>query len=66
MDHTVLKKGCRLKRVIVDKFNTIAEGEVIGFDPEKDRRYCGCHLDPSGIAVISKGERLMKRMKGFR
>jgi glucose-1-phosphate adenylyltransferase len=26
MDHTVIKKGCRLKRVIVDKFNVIAEG----------------------------------------
>ena len=66
MDHSVLRKGCRLRRVIVDKFNTIAPGEEIGFDPEKDRRYCGCYLDPSGIAVISKGERLMKRLKGFR
>ncbi len=66
MDHSVLRKGCRLRRVIVDKFNTIAEREEIGFDPEKDRRYCGCYLDPSGLAVISKGERLMKRLKGFR
>jgi glucose-1-phosphate adenylyltransferase len=66
MDHTVVKKGCRLKRVIVDKFNTIGEGEEIGFDREKDRRYCGCHLDASGIAVIAKGERLMKRIEGFR
>ena len=32
MDHTVIKKGCRLKRVIVDKFNVIAEGTSIGFD----------------------------------
>lgn len=66
MDHNVLRKGCRLKRVIVDKFNTIAPGEEIGFDPEKDKLYCGCYLDPSGIAVISKGERLMPRLKGFR
>ncbi len=66
MDHTVLRQGCRLKRVIVDKFNTIAAGEEIGFDTDKDRLYCGCHMDPSGIAVISKGERLMQRLKGFR
>lgn len=66
MDHTVVGKGCRLRRVIVDKFNVIGAGEEIGFDPEKDRRYCGCHLDPSGIAVIAKGDRPMKRMKGFR
>lgn len=66
MDHNVLKKGCRLRRVIVDKFNTIAPGEEIGFDREKDKLYCGCYLDPSGLAVISKGERLMQRLKGFR
>ncbi len=66
MDHSVLRKGCRLRRVIVDKFNEIGSGEEIGFDPEKDKKYCGCHLDPSGLAVISKGERLMKRIKGFR
>ena len=66
MDHTVLQKGCRLRRVIVDKFNTIAEGEQIGFDHQKDRNVCGCHLDASGLAVIAKGERLMKRMKWFR
>lgn len=66
MDHTVIQKGCRLRRVIVDKFNTIKAGEEIGFDPEKDKRYCGCYLGPSGLAVISKGERLMKRIQGFR
>jgi glucose-1-phosphate adenylyltransferase len=66
MDHTVVGKGCRLRRVIVDKFNMIAPGEEIGFNPEKDRTYCGCYLDPSGLAIISKGERLMKRVKGFR
>ena len=66
MDHTILRKGCRLRKVIVDKFNVIGPGEEIGFDREKDKKYCGCHLDPSGLAVISKGERLMKRIKGFR
>lgn len=61
MDHTILRKGCRLRRVIVDKFNTLAEGERIGFDPDADRLHCACHRDPSGIAVIPKGERMKKR-----
>jgi len=61
MDHSVIKKGCRLKRVIVDKFNELAEGERIGFGPDADRLHCACHRDPSGISIIPKGERLMKR-----
>jgi len=56
MDHVVLKKGCNLRRVIVDKLNVINENEQIGFDPEKDR--FRCHIDPSGIAIIPRGGRL--------
>jgi glucose-1-phosphate adenylyltransferase len=61
MDHTVIRNGCRLKRVIVDKFNVLSEGEQIGLSPDTDRLSCACHRDPSGIAVIPKGERMMKR-----
>jgi glucose-1-phosphate adenylyltransferase len=61
MDHTVIKKGCRLKRVIVDKFNVLEEGERIGFSPDMDRLHCACHRDPSGISIVPKGERLIKR-----
>lgn len=61
MDNVVLKKGCRLKRVIVDKMNVIGEGEEIGFDPEKDR--FRCHIDSSGIAIIPRGGRLIKTSK---
>ena len=57
MDHTALKKGCRLKRAIVDKFNIVAEGEEIGYDAEQDRIRARCRVDPSGIAIISKPER---------
>jgi glucose-1-phosphate adenylyltransferase len=56
MDHTVIKKGCRLKRVIVDKFNVLQEGTEIGFDPERDRRAGTYHLDGTGIVVIPKAE----------
>lgn len=58
MDHTVLKKGCRLKKVIVDKLNIINEGEQIGFDHDKD--HFRCHIDPSGIAVLPRGGRPVK------
>jgi len=53
MDNVILRKGCRLKRVIVDKTNVVDEGVEIGFDPAQDR--FRCHIDPSGIAVIPKG-----------
>lgn len=58
MDYVVLKKGCRLKRVIVDKFNIIDAGDEIGFDPDKDR--FRCHIDSSGIAIIPRGGKLIK------
>ena len=35
MDNAVLRKGCRLKRVIVDKLNIINEGEQVGFNHQK-------------------------------
>lgn len=55
MDHGVVGKGCHLKRVIVDRYNILKPGTLIGFNPEEDRtRY---HLDPSGIVVIPRGGR---------
>ncbi len=58
MDNVILKKGCSLKRVIVDKYNVINEGEQIGFEPEQDR--FRCHIDSSGIAIVPKGGRVKK------
>jgi glucose-1-phosphate adenylyltransferase len=58
MDRAVLRKGCRLRKVIVDKLNVIGEGEQIGFDLEKDR--FRCHIDSSGIAIIPRGGKLTK------
>lgn len=52
MDNTVLRKGCHLRRVIVDKLNTIKEGTRIGFD-EEDERF-GLHIDGSGIRIIPR------------
>lgn len=53
MDNVVLKKGCRLKRVVVDKLNVVKEGEQIGFDQKQDR--FRCHVDQSGIAILPRG-----------
>ncbi len=61
MDQVVLKKGCSLRKVIVDKLNMIQEGEKFGFEPDKDR--FRCHIDVSGIAVIPKRGRPIKAPK---
>jgi glucose-1-phosphate adenylyltransferase len=58
MNHVILKKGCKLRRVIVDKMNVIDEGVEIGFDPNKDR--FRCHIDSSGIAIVPRGGKLIK------
>ena len=61
MDQAVLKSGCSLKKVIVDKLNVINEGEQIGFVPDKDR--FRCHIDSSGIAIVPRGGKLIRTSK---
>lgn len=54
MDHVSIKRGARLKRVIVDRYNTIAAHTVIGHDLAADQqRY---HVTPTGIVVIAQGQ----------
>lgn len=53
MDHCVIRRGSRLKRVVVDRYNEIAPGTIIGFDPEADRaRYT---RSDSGVVILPKG-----------
>jgi glucose-1-phosphate adenylyltransferase len=61
MENVVLRKGSRLRRAIVDKNNIIGERESFGFDPASDR--FKCHIDASGISIIPKGGRRMKKIK---
>lgn len=61
LDHAVIKKGCRLKRVILDKFNEIPEGTSIGFDAGADRAAGKYHIDGSGIVVVPKAGRKIAR-----
>lgn len=59
MDYAVLRKGVRLKRVIVDRYNTVDAGEHIGYDLEFDRRRFT--VTDSGIVVVPRGQRLHAR-----
>lgn len=54
MDHTTIGKGARLRRAIIDRFNTIKPGETVGYDPEWDERH-HYHVDPSGLVVQARG-----------
>ncbi len=63
MDGTMLKRGCGLKRVIVDKMNIIEVDERIGFDTEADR--FRCHIDSSGIAIVPRGGRAKRMQRGM-
>jgi glucose-1-phosphate adenylyltransferase len=53
MDYVRVGKGARLRRTIVDGYNRIPPGTVIGEDPEEDRRRY--HVSPSGIVVVPMG-----------
>jgi glucose-1-phosphate adenylyltransferase len=54
MDFCVLRKGARLRRAIVDRYNVIEAGARIGYDLEADaRRYT---VTESGIVVVPIAE----------
>jgi len=54
MDHSVVGAGARLRRAILDRYNVIANGETLGFDPLRDAQRF--QVDPSGIVVLPRGE----------
>lgn len=52
MDYTVIRRGSRLKRVIIDRLNQVEAGSRIGYDKEADaKRY---FVTESGIVVVPK------------
>ena len=54
MDYTVIRRGSRLKRVIVDRYNVIEPNTRIGFDAAADRaRYT---VSDGGVVVLAKGQ----------
>jgi glucose-1-phosphate adenylyltransferase len=62
MDGVTINKGCKLRRVIIDKHNVLSDCDQIGFEPDKDR--FRCHIDQgSGIAIIPRGGRMKPVIK---
>ena len=53
-DNTKIGAGAKLTRVIVDRWNEIAPGEVINAKTAWDRK--GYVVDPSGIVVVARGK----------
>jgi len=55
MDFSVIKRHSRIKRAIVDRFNTVEKNSFIGFNRASDsKKY---YLDNSGIVVLKRGSR---------
>jgi len=55
MDFALIKKNSRIRKTIIDRFNTIAQNKIIGHNLIQDNKKY--HLDPSGIVVIGRGSR---------
>ena len=54
MDYTIIRRGARLKRAIVDRYNLIEADNCIGYDRQADAaRYT---VTDSGIVVVPKGK----------
>lgn len=53
MDYSVIHRGARLKRVIVDRFNEVAANARIGFDEEADAQRW--HRSAGGVVVLARG-----------
>ncbi|MBF0553268.1 MAG: glucose-1-phosphate adenylyltransferase [Nitrospirae bacterium] len=52
LEYVHIKKGAKLKKVIIDKNNVINEGERLGFDCNKDR--FRLHIDECDIGILPK------------
>lgn len=51
----VIGKHCRIKRTIVDKWNNVPDGTVIGYDAAADAKRFS--VSPSGIVVVPHGHK---------
>ena len=55
MDFTRIKKNSRIRKTIIDRFNTIPQSKTIGHKPDQDKKKY--HIDSSGIVVVGRGLR---------
>ena len=54
MDYCVIRRGARVRRAIIDRYNAIDPGERLGYEPETDR--ARNHVTDSGIVVVPMAE----------
>jgi glucose-1-phosphate adenylyltransferase len=52
MDNTVIGRGVKIRRAIIDQGNHIPAGETIGIDLEKDRKRF--HVSEGGVVVVPR------------
>ncbi len=50
MDYCTIRRGARIRRAILDRYNVVAPGEHIGYDPAVDA--ARGHVTESGIVVL--------------
>ena len=48
-------RGCKLRRCIIDKWNEVPDGTVIGYDREEDERRFT--VSDTGIVVVAQSHR---------
>jgi glucose-1-phosphate adenylyltransferase len=53
MDRSVVGRGARIVRAIIDQDNYIPAGEVIGIDLQRDRQRF--HVSGTGVVVVPRG-----------
>jgi glucose-1-phosphate adenylyltransferase len=53
MDRSVVGRGARIVRTIIDQDNYIPAGEAIGIDLERDRQRF--HVSKAGVVVVPRG-----------
>ncbi|HAH31173.1 MAG TPA: glucose-1-phosphate adenylyltransferase [Elusimicrobia bacterium] len=53
MDACEIKAGSRLKKVIIDRYNSLEAKTVIGYNQDQDAQ--NYYIDPDGIVVIPRG-----------
>ncbi|MGQ0645797.1 MAG: glucose-1-phosphate adenylyltransferase [Elusimicrobiota bacterium] len=63
MDFSVVGAGCRMKRVVADRFNDFPDGTELGFDREKDSSSKFLHVDKSGIVAVGRGRSKWAHLK---
>lgn len=56
MDYSVVRRGAKLRRTIVDRYNNIEPGARIGYDARADA--ARFHVTGSGIVVVPKGRHI--------